>query len=156
MYNHNKAQQSKNRVHISWDILYVEELCHHWFSQQLVARPLPEQVLVYCQLKSPKQTYSHIGIKKWFKRIYLKLSFGKWPSKTHTILQNAMYTQTSRHQTIGGHRDDFNSSPLVPHICVSESGQHFFQIMPCRPFGTKPLSKPMLVIVNWSLRNTLQ
>ena len=25
MYNHNKAQQSKNRVHISWDILYV---CH--------------------------------------------------------------------------------------------------------------------------------
>ena len=26
MYNHNKAQQSKNRVHISWDILYVE---HH-------------------------------------------------------------------------------------------------------------------------------
>ena len=25
MYNHNKAQQSKNRVHISWDILYVKE-----------------------------------------------------------------------------------------------------------------------------------
>ena len=23
MYNHNKAQQRKNRVHISWDILYV-------------------------------------------------------------------------------------------------------------------------------------
>ena len=23
MYNHNKAQQSKNRVHISWDILYL-------------------------------------------------------------------------------------------------------------------------------------
>ena len=23
MYNHNKAQQSKNRVHISWDVLYV-------------------------------------------------------------------------------------------------------------------------------------
>ena len=22
MYNHNKAQQSKNPVHISWDILY--------------------------------------------------------------------------------------------------------------------------------------
>ena len=25
MYNHNKAQQSKNRVHISWDILYAAE-----------------------------------------------------------------------------------------------------------------------------------
>ena len=23
MYNHNKAQQSSNRVHISWDILYI-------------------------------------------------------------------------------------------------------------------------------------
>ena len=23
MYNHNQAQQSKNRVHISWDILYL-------------------------------------------------------------------------------------------------------------------------------------
>ena len=23
MYNHNKAQQSKDRVHISWDILYT-------------------------------------------------------------------------------------------------------------------------------------
>ena len=23
MYNHNKAQQSKNRVHVSWDILYI-------------------------------------------------------------------------------------------------------------------------------------
>ena len=27
MYNHNKAQQSKNRVHIYWDILYMESLC---------------------------------------------------------------------------------------------------------------------------------
>ena len=26
MYNHNKAQQSKNRVHISWDILYVLDI----------------------------------------------------------------------------------------------------------------------------------
>ena len=26
MYNHNKAQQSKNRVHISWDILYADKL----------------------------------------------------------------------------------------------------------------------------------
>ena len=27
MYNHNKAQQSKNRVYISWDILYLS--CRH-------------------------------------------------------------------------------------------------------------------------------
>ena len=26
MYNHNKAQQSKNRVHISWDILYLIQI----------------------------------------------------------------------------------------------------------------------------------
>ena len=28
MYNHNKAQQSKNRVHISWDILYEPSAMH--------------------------------------------------------------------------------------------------------------------------------
>ena len=28
MYNHNKAQQSKNRVHISWDILYDGNSIH--------------------------------------------------------------------------------------------------------------------------------
>ena len=29
MYNHNKAQQSKNRVHISWDILYGAVWCRY-------------------------------------------------------------------------------------------------------------------------------
>ena len=29
MYNHNKAQQSKNRVHISWDILYRQGIQLH-------------------------------------------------------------------------------------------------------------------------------
>ena len=33
MYNHNKAQQSKNRVHISWDILYVID--KHFFHSPL-------------------------------------------------------------------------------------------------------------------------
>ena len=33
MYNHNKAQQSKNHVHISWDILYASQELNeltHW------------------------------------------------------------------------------------------------------------------------------
>ena len=31
MYNHNKAQQSKNRVHISWDILYYKtDIGNNW------------------------------------------------------------------------------------------------------------------------------
>ena len=31
MYNHNKAQQSKNRVHISWDILYnINHITVNW------------------------------------------------------------------------------------------------------------------------------
>ena len=29
MYNHNKALQSKNRVHISWDILYLCPITKH-------------------------------------------------------------------------------------------------------------------------------
>ena len=37
MYNHNKAQQSKNRVHISWDILYMRAhiLIIYFFTLQI-------------------------------------------------------------------------------------------------------------------------
>ena len=34
MYNQNKAQQSKNCVHISWDILYVCALQRNFFLNQ--------------------------------------------------------------------------------------------------------------------------
>ena len=39
MYNHNKAQQSKNRVHISWDILYVYKTPGPPFTKQAVVLP---------------------------------------------------------------------------------------------------------------------
>ena len=42
MYNHNKAQQSKNRVHISWDILYtpvVNMLYTHIQNRIPIAQP---------------------------------------------------------------------------------------------------------------------
>ena len=35
MYNHNKAQQSKNRVHISWDILYQSPM-FSWVARNLI------------------------------------------------------------------------------------------------------------------------
>ena len=41
MYNHNTAQQSKNRVHISWDILYITSIMH-------------------CRLRSPMFTWTTI------------------------------------------------------------------------------------------------
>ena len=45
MHNHNKAQQSKNRVHISWDILYVRVI-HHCYSCATEVRPqFPPPVL---------------------------------------------------------------------------------------------------------------
>ena len=42
-----------------------------------------------------------------------------------------------------------HNPPLVMHVCISESGQHWFrsalvQIMACRLFGAKPLPEPML------------
>ena len=39
MYNHSKAQQSKNRVHISWDILYAIRHCNG-FLQLLHNNPI--------------------------------------------------------------------------------------------------------------------
>ena len=45
MYNHHKAQQSKNRVHISWDILYI---CIHicvWYNQYISSENAFENVV---------------------------------------------------------------------------------------------------------------
>ena len=52
MYNHNKAQQSKNRVHISWDILYMI------FNTQYIDDPLPSATL-------PPNENSFEDIVKW-------------------------------------------------------------------------------------------
>ena len=41
MYNHNKAQQSKNRVHISWDILYQDN-----FNQDRYAYRHPQMYII--------------------------------------------------------------------------------------------------------------
>ena len=50
----------------------------------------------------------------------------------------------------------FNSSPLVPHICVSESGQHIGSDNgACRLFGANYLNQCSL-IVNSTLRKKLQ
>ena len=45
MYNHNKAQQSKNRVHISWDKLYGGDFVNnsnarvaYWYLKSLLTR----------------------------------------------------------------------------------------------------------------------
>ena len=43
MYNHNKAQQSKNRVHISWEILYQQPW--YWFSYNEILRPRHQKSL---------------------------------------------------------------------------------------------------------------
>ena len=62
MYNHNKAQQSKNRVHISWDILYI----HAWSGQLLIkvmvvrlcdTKLLHKPILTICQREPSKDTF---------------------------------------------------------------------------------------------------
>ena len=70
MYNHNKAQQSKNRVHISWDILYIYiwinpftlsaytpcKCCHIDFRIILLSLiKLTVVLLLFCWLLIPKK-----------------------------------------------------------------------------------------------------
>ena len=51
MYNHNKAQQSKNRVHISWDILYVIE------DIELACHPQLSNINGYAEMQSQVHQY---------------------------------------------------------------------------------------------------
>ena len=50
----------------------------------------------------------------------------------------------------------FNSSPPHTHTHTHTQYMLLVQIMACRLFGTKPWSKPMLGIVNSTLRNKLK
>ena len=70
-----------------------------------------------------------------FKKIHLKMSSGKW--RPFCLGLNVL-----------------NSSPLVPHTCVSEEGQHRFRWWLVRLFGTKPLPEPMLGLLSIGLLGT--
>ena len=49
-----------------------------------------------------------------------------------------------------------NSSPLALHICVSESGQHWFRQWLVGNSAPSHCLNQCWVFVNWTLRNTLQ
>ena len=49
--------------------------------------------------------------------------------------------------------DTLNSSPSSAAYMRQWIGSALVQIMACRLFGAKPLSKPMLAIINWNDRN---
>ena len=53
------------------------------------------------------------------------------------------------------HAEKITQLPLVPHICVSESGQHWFRCFVSYLAQSYYLNQCQ-VIVNWTLRNKLQ
>ena len=59
MYNHNKAQQSKNRVHISWDILYVYKVFEKATSDQSYNHKRNE---MYNQVIEWMECYLFLGV----------------------------------------------------------------------------------------------
>ena len=68
MYNHNKAQQSKNRVHISWDIRYAFLYAYSykaprislWFTETYLHCTILQAVIfvfgTICEFSSSKTT----------------------------------------------------------------------------------------------------
>ena len=50
MNNHNKAQQSKNRVHISWDILYLSMTYSSNFTSYGIRKYTDYDVPIYTTL----------------------------------------------------------------------------------------------------------
>ena len=80
MYNHNKAQQSKNRVHISWDILYASM---NWVTivSYMIIKRLPESVMDWFEL-DPHQHNS-----EWFEH-------DNKPSRKDVDISKSTYLQT--------------------------------------------------------------
>ena len=59
MYNHNKAQQRKNRVHISWDILYVYVYIH----QEKTIGNIQPQGEIRKKVRSYKISFMSVAVK---------------------------------------------------------------------------------------------
>ena len=80
MYNHNKAQQSKNRVHISWDLLYASM---NWVTivSYMIIKRLPESVMDWFEL-DPHQHNS-----EWFEH-------DNKPSRKDVDISKSTYLQT--------------------------------------------------------------
>ena len=71
-----------------------------------------------------------------------------------TLLRRHTYTEKRIHVFLSW---PVNSSPPGTAYICQWMGSALVQIMACRLFGAKPLSKPMLVgIINWDLRNKVQ
>ena len=64
MYNHNKAQQSKDRVHISWDILYVQiTVSFHRFAYMDI---FPVSIDLFIKtIYKPEQLYLDVFVLIW-------------------------------------------------------------------------------------------
>ena len=75
MYNHNKAQQIKNRVHISWDILYIRHPQRKndqettWYSVIIMARGRLDVLIILSSCSM------FVGILKGFLPHMSQLSF---------------------------------------------------------------------------------
>ena len=95
MYNHNKAQQSKNRVHFSWDILYSDAWLCKWTGSSCGAG--------YASIRCNIITGTNSGL-QWIRP--LEISFGRWNLNSNT--------------TISAH-DDFLHRLQIVHQCVSTS-----------------------------------
>ena len=46
---------------------------------------------------------------------------------------------------VGFNQPSLTHLSLVPHISVSDLGQHWFEVMDCRLLRAKPLPEPMLI-----------
>ena len=85
MYNHNKAQQSKNHVHISWDILYASL---NWaiIGSDNGLSPVRRQAIIWTNdgillIRTLRTNFSEIRneIHSFsFKKTHFKMSSAKW------------------------------------------------------------------------------
>ena len=66
MYNHNKAQQSKNRVHISWDILYAALRVDELRLQRIESIAYTNEIQMLCIESSLSISFCYDFIKSLF------------------------------------------------------------------------------------------
>ena len=123
MYNHNKAQQSKNRVHISWDILYN---CSIWLSF-LWKRYL---IILIIKTSSNSQNLSRLSL--------LFICYSSCLIDVHVFTRPRwMYQVIIRHLFLFFRKNVDAKLHFGMHLCVIDPYAHYYRyVIPFKFFQT--------------------
>ena len=138
MYNHNKAQQSKNRVHISWDILYMLLAIWEWYVRMVYAK-ITIRLGKICSWKSMyllSRMFMNIIFTAWIDIVsnYYRLSICRgyiWYDNAHSTAIKMIKLRSNFHSRTTPHTPPLRASYGVSFVSYTKNNDRDISIVHC-------------------------